>query len=421
MRHRIATLFVLLVLGSSTVFAGGFQLNEHGARPMALGGAFTAIVNDASAVYWNAAGMSFLEGTNFILGAALISPSTSFRGVSPAIDKSNMVSQTFYPPHLFVTHKISKEFSVGLGVSVPFGLGTLWETDWVGRNLAVETELQTLAFPLVVSWRIQDNLSISVGGSYHHGTVIISRASPISPLEGEAFIHLEGDESSAFGYNFGVLWKPSDMVSVGASFRSQVDFSFTGTAESTGPDQVASSLPSGDITAELTTPVNIQGGVAVQVIKPLRLSADFQWVGWSSYDTLAVDFIDPEFDDLAAPRLYEDSYIIRFGAQYDFNDDFSLLGGVYFDSNPVAPENLSPSLPDSDRLGFSIGVDAKITDNLGVSGSYLFIRSSELTVTNSNEIYTQYDDGNEESASKFNGTYNSSANIFSLSFYYAIN
>jgi len=332
-----------------------------------------------------------------------------------------MVSQTFYPPHLFVTHKISDQFSVGLGVSVPFGLGTLWETEWVGRLLAVETELQTLAFPLVVSWRIQDNLSISAGGSYHHGSVIISRAIPISPLEGEAFIKLEGDESSAFGYNFGVMWKPTDIVSVGASFRSQVNFSFTGTAESEGPEQVEAGLPKGDISAELTTPVNIQGGVAVRVIKQLQLSADFQWVGWSSYDTLAVDFKDPEYDDLAAPRLYQDSYIIRFGAQYDFNNELSLLGGIYYDKMPVEPEYLSPSLPDSDRLGFSIGVDAMITDNLGVSGSYLFIRSSELTVTNSNEIYTQYDEGNEDSASKFNGTYNSSANIFSLSFTYAIN
>jgi long-chain fatty acid transport protein len=421
LKHRIATLFVLLVLGSSTIFAGGFQLNEHGARPMALGGAFTAIVNDASAVYWNGAGMSFLEGTNFILGAALIAPSNSFRGISPAIDKTEMVSQTFYPPHLFATHKISDQFSVGLGVSVPFGLGTLWETNWIGRYLAVETELQTLAFPLVVSWKILDNLSLSAGGSYHHASVIISRASPLSPLEGEAFIKLEGDESSAFGYNFGVLWKPTDVVSVGASFRSQVNFSFSGTAESEGPEQLEADLPKGDISAELTTPLNIQGGVAVRVIKQLQLSADFQWVGWSSYDTLAVDFKDREYDDLSSPRLYNDSYIIRFGAQYEFNNELSLLGGIYFDQMPVDPENLSPSLPDSDRLGFSIGVDAKITENLGVSGSYLFIRSSELTVSNSNEIYTQFDEGNEESASKFNGTYNSYANIFSVSFYYSIN
>jgi len=414
LKHRIVTLFVFLVLCSSTVFAGGFQLNEHGSKPLGLGGAFTAIVDDASAVYWNGAGMSFLEGTNFILGAALIGPSTTFRGVAPAVDKSYMVSQVFYPPHFFATHQITESFSVGLGASVPFGLGTLWKDDWVGRYLAVETELQTIAVPLVVSYKILDNLSISAGGSYHHASVIISRGTSLAPLEGEAFIKLEGDESSAFGYNFGLLWKPLDILSIGASFRSEVDFSFTGTAEAEGPEQVASSLPSGDISAKLTTPLNIQGGIAVRVIKNLRLSADFQWVGWSSYDTLAVDFKDPAFDDLSSPRLYKDSYIIRFGGQYDFNDELSLLGGVYYDKMPVEPEYLNPSLPDSDRLGFSIGVDAKITDNLGVSGAYLFIRSDEISVTNSNEIYTPGD-------SPFNGTYNSFANLFSISVYYTIN
>lgn len=421
MKNRIATLLVLFFFGTSAIFAGGFQLNEHGAKPMGLGGAFTAIVNDASAVYWNGAGMSFLEGTNFILGAALIGPSTTFRGVTPSVDKSAMVNQIFYPPHFFATHKISNSFSVGIGASVPFGLGTLWDKGWIGRYLAVETELTTISVPLVISWKILDNLSISAGGSYSHATVLISRAISQTPFEGDAFIELEGTESSAFGYNFGLMWKPLDILSIGGSFRSEVNYSFEGTATPTGAEQLASVLPGGDISADLTTPLNIQGGIAVRVIKQLQLSADFQWVGWSSYDTLAVNFADPAFEDLSAPRLYEDTYIIRFGAQYDFNKELSLLGGVYFDKNPVQPENVNPSLPDADRLGFSIGVDAKITENLGVTGSYLYIRSSELTVTNSNEIYTPFTEGNEGSASKFNGTYNSYANLFSVTLNYAIN
>ena len=155
----------MLGIYPSILMAGGFQLNEHGAKPMGLGGAFTAIVNDASAVYWNGAGLSYLEGTNLLLGAALIAPSTSFRGVTPAVDKSTMKSQVFVPPHFFISHKISDEFSVGLGASVPFGLGTEWREGWMGRYLAVETELQTISFPLVISWAILENLSISIGGS----------------------------------------------------------------------------------------------------------------------------------------------------------------------------------------------------------------------------------------------------------------
>jgi long-chain fatty acid transport protein len=300
-----------------------------------------------------------------------------------------------------------------LGASVPFGLGTLWQDDWIGNQLAVETELTTIAVPLVVSWKILDNLSITAGGSYHHASVLIRQAKSLAPFEGDAFVKLEGEESSAFGYNFGFLWKPLEVLSVGGSFKSEVDFSFEGTAEATGPVQLASSLPSGDISAKLTTPLNIQGGVALRVIKQMQLSADFQYVGWSSYDTLAVDFKDEAFDDLAEPRLYEDTYAIRFGIQYDLSDELSLLGGIYFDKNPVDPNNLSPSLPDSDRLGFSIGAEAQITEHLGVSGSYLFIRSSELTVTDSHQEYTP-------GGSKFNGIYNASANLLSLSIYYSL-
>jgi len=411
---------ILLILGvcPSIILAGGFQLNEHGAKPMGLGGAFTAIVNDASAVYWNGAGLSYLEGTNFLIGAAIIAPSTSFRGVTPAIEKSTMKSQTFLPPHFFASHKISNDFSVGLGVSVPFGLGTKWREDWMGRYLAVETELQTISFPLVISWAILENLSISIGGSYSFAEVLIAQSNSQTPFAGDAFVHLEGDDKSAFGYNAGIMWKPSKDLSIGAAFKSEVDYTFEGTATTTGAEQLASLLPQGNISAELTTPMNIQGGIGYRVIEQLQLSADFQWVGWSSYDVLAVDFEDPAYDDISRPRDYEDTYAIRFGAEYFLDKQLAFLGGIYFDKMPVQPEYLSPSLPDADRMGFSIGVDAKIFENFGVSGSYLFIRSSELTVTNSREIYTPYEEGNEESASKFNGTYNSSASLLSFSLTY---
>jgi len=78
---------------------------------------------------------------------------------------------------------------------------------------------------------------------------------------------------------------------------------------------------------------------------------------------------------------------------------------------PVEPAYVNPSLPDTDRLGLSIGAEAKITEQFGISGSYLFIRGSQLEVTDSQEIYTT---GN----SAFNGTYNSSANLLSLSLNY---
>jgi len=101
---------VLLILGffPGSILAGGFQINEHGARAMGIGGAFTAIANDASAIYWNNAGMTQLSGTNFMLGTALIAPSAEFRGVAPSVDKNYMKSDVFFPSHFFITHAINK-------------------------------------------------------------------------------------------------------------------------------------------------------------------------------------------------------------------------------------------------------------------------------------------------------------------------
>ena len=404
---------MILGLLPGIILAGGFQINEHGAKAMGLGGAFTAVANDASAIYWNSAGMTQLSGTNFLLGSALIAPSSSFRGVSPAVDISRMKSQAFFPSHLFITHSFTKTFSAGIGLTTPFGLGTHWKDGWVGRYLALETELTTFWVPITFAYSPVENFSIGAGFIYSFADVFITRNNSQAPFAGDAKVELDGSDKFAYGYTFSLMYKPIKEFSIGASFRSEVEYEFEGTAAVTGAEQLQEigAFPGGDVTAKLTTPMNIVGGLAYQVVPQLRLSADFQWIGWSSYDSLNVNFIDPEMEDSKSARLYKDTYIIRFGAQYDLSDQFSLLGGIYFDKMPVDPEYVSPSLPDSDRLGLSIGANAKILDNFGISGSYLFIRAKELTVTNSQEIYTNGD-------SPFNGTYNSSANLLSLSLYY---
>ncbi|MBT8380713.1 MAG: outer membrane protein transport protein [Ignavibacteria bacterium] len=415
MREKCYITIIILALTAGKILAGGFQINEHGAKAMAMGGAYTAIANDPSAIYWNAAGMTQMQGTNFLIGTALISPKSTFRGVTPSVDINYMKSNVFFPSHLFVTHSFTSSLSAGIGITTPFGLGTEWEDDWIGRYLAIKTQLTTFWVPVTLAYNVLDNLSISGGFIYSFADVLITRKNSQSPFEGDAFVELEGNDHSAFGYSFGLMFKPFKDVSIGATFRSEIDYEFKGEAKTTGAQQLLEigSLPNGDVTAKLTSPMNIVGGIAVQVFPQLLLSADFQWIGWSSYDTLGVNFEDPDFEDLASPRLYEDTFIIRFGGQYNISDDVAVLGGVYYDKKPVKNERISPSLPETDRLGFSFGADAKITKNFGIAGSYLYIRGNEITVTDSKEIYTP---GN----SPFNGTYNTTGHLLSFSFYYNI-
>jgi len=130
------------------------------------------------------------------------------------------------------------------------------------------------------------------------------------------------------GYNLGIMYKPNEDLSFGASFHSIVKYKFTGTATTTGPSQFAVMLPNGDVSANLTTPFNLAVGVAYRVIPKLLISADFQYVGWSSYDTLTINFATPQ-KTVSSPRMYDNTYILRLGAEYNLMKELAVRAGIY--------------------------------------------------------------------------------------------
>ena len=78
--------------------------------------------------------------------------------------------------------------------------------------------------------------------------------------------------------------------------------------------------------------------------------------GWSSFDTLNVDF-DPAsgIDPLVRPQGWDDSNTYRAGAQYLLNGRSQIRFGLYFDESPQPSYSVSPLLPDAERWGYSLG------------------------------------------------------------------
>ncbi|MDP3149220.1 MAG: outer membrane protein transport protein [Ignavibacteria bacterium] len=418
MKQKLNTALCAFLLLCSTAFGSGFQINEHGARAMAMGGAFTAAALDPSILYFNNAGITQMSGFKLMMGSTLIAPSSTFRGVSPKVNETKMESQLFTPIHFYATYEITDQIYAGLGFNNPFGLGTKWPSAWDGRFVSLEIAVETYNLNPVIAYKINDNLSIGVGLQYAFGNVLINKDIKIpSAYLGEtiANVDMNGDATSAMGFTAGLMYKTDCNLTFGVNYRSEVKFDFTGSAKSTGGSSLAaSSLPSGDITASLTTPQQLVVGVSYQYDEKLLLSTDFQWVGWSSYDTLKVNFTSSNTSS-AAPRLYENNYAIRFGANYKYCKDIDFSAGLLYDKNPVKDQFVDATLPDADRLGFSVGAGYKVMDNLSVDVSYLFLRMFERTITNSMVSSVTYDPNN---TLPFNGTYNSTANLFSLSLSY---
>lgn len=410
MYKKITSAFLLIILVSSISFASGFQINEHGARAMGMAGAFAGLADDPSALYFNPAGITQLKGTHILAGVTFIAPASTFRGPSPLINEYKMDSQLFTPINFYVTHQLSDDLFVGLGVNNQYGLGTKWASDWVARTVAYDTEIRTFFFTPVVAYKVTDNLSVSAGPIFAWGDVKIVKYASLAPFYGEGKVSLKGD-GTAWGFTAGVLYKPLNELQFGLSFRSPVKFKFTGEASSEGPDAFASRLPSGNISAEVTMPMNITFGAAYFPMKDLTVTADFQYTGWSSYDKLAVDFENANLTDVSTPRDYNNNFIVRLGAEYKLDSDFTLRGGLLFDKNPIKDELVDPTLPDADRIGLNIGLGYKLAKNVSVDVAYFFLRFAERTITNSQIYYTS---GN----AALNGVYNSYAHLFGINFSY---
>lgn len=441
MVKKLTLIIMLALLLNGNSFASGFQINEHGAKAMSLAGAFTALANDPSAVYFNPAGITQLYGTQFMGGVTLIAPSSEFTGptIKSPFQTQNtfeMESQLFTPFNLYVTHQLNDKLFVGLGVNNPFGLGTKWKEDWGGRYLAIDTEIRSFFFTPVIAYKVSDQFSVSAGARIAYADVkiirAISLADPVtSQLKPDATTKMEGD-GTAYGFTFAVLFKPSDKLSFGLNYQSEVKFDFEGEATTTpptldfthplaGPQSIK--LPYGNINAPLTTPQNITAGIAIMPSDDLTVTADFQYVGWSSYDKLEVNFEsyrDPSTGSsvVSAVRDYENSFILRGGAEYKLSPTFDLRGGLIYDSNPVKDEFVDPTLPESDRLGLNLGFGYDLSENLTVDVAYLLLLFSERTVTNSSLTNPDLVVQSVSPGAKFNGTYNSTAHLFGIDFKY---
>ncbi len=407
----VAILAAVVLTSSSVVYGSGYQLNEHGARAVSMGGAFVARAWDASAIYFNPAGLGFSNGLNVMAGATLILPSTTFTGPYPNNTEWKMNSLAFYPPNAYVTYNFDNGFAAGVGVFTPEGLGTDWPQNWVGKFIITKVNIQSFDINPTIAYALGDVISVGVGFDYVLGNVTLQKynSTQFSDPAGnpvEPFIDMKGNANGT-GYNFGVLLKPYPNISLGFSYRSKIDFKVdNGTATYSGADGLSALLPSGSVSTSLPFPTTWYAGIAYEGLN-WSVEADYQFVGWSAYKQLNITFQNPGSGN-PAPIVgdYKDSYILRVGGEYEIDNMWTARAGVFYDKNPVPDSYDLPILPDADRLGLNIGLGVNLTENVGLDAFYMFLPFKQRTITTS--------------AYGFDGTYNTTANLMGLDISYRL-
>jgi long-chain fatty acid transport protein len=402
---HLACTILMLALAVSISFGGGYQLNEHGARAVGMGGAFVARASDGSAIYFNPAGLGFQKGFGLMLGTTMIMPSTTWTPQGGGSDVS-MKSQTFFPSNFYASYSVGENWVFGLGFFTPYGLGTEWPDKWnpIGMYEAEKTNLQTYYINPTVAYKVNDKLSFGVGVSYiianatlrQYALVPTGLPSPPYPAFISPLSNLDG-KGNGVSVDLGVLYKATDKLSFGASYRSLAKIDFSGTASFSG---VSVAIPSQDGSVTLPMPSNFYLGAAYQVSPALTVEGDFQWVGWSSYDQLALKV---GTTTTTLDKKWDDGYLFRLGGEYNINDKLTLRAGYIADISPQPPSRTEPMLPDANRNDISIGGGYKITEKLNVDLAYMIVL---------------FNNRDASTAPAPMGTYKSSANLVSIDFGY---
>ena len=400
---KLLTLLLVCSIFAGSTYAGGFQIGTQNARAMGMAGAFVGMASDASAIYFNPAGLTNVRGFNLVAGTTLIMPTVDFTGPNPLTTKTTTVARTFTPINFYGAYSIDDNWTVGLGVFNPFGLGSEWPDGWIGKSLAVKTELRTFYFNPTVAYKVNEYFSIGAGFSYVISKVTFLQGFDVPPLASNVKVTLDGPGDPTFTFNFGFLFKPDDKFSFGFSYRHNVELNFSGDATFADlPATLSTLFPAGKGKASITMPSDLRAGVSYNATKDFTINADVMFVGWSSYKYLSVDFDKntPYWKDVLSPKYWDNSITFRIGGEYRIKD-LALRAGYVNDGSPIPTKYMDPSLPGANRNEFTLGVGYQFTPSIRFDAAYQFISFKQ-------------DVG--DSGFPFNGKYENSTNLFGFNF-----
>jgi len=362
----IAVLSVFLL--PLVVFAGGFGVNEQGAKASGMANAFAAQADDPTAVYFNPAGIVQLDGTQVTVGASPVIPQATFRSTTPAAsdpggfrgtapgDTTNLDDKVVVVPNAYLTQKISDRVSFGFATYSNFGLETNWPNDWEGRFMVggTKAELITLSVNPVLAFKPWDRVSFAFGPVMQYLDFDLRRKTFTgTPLEPEA--KFTGDDVD-WGWNVAILTWLTENIKFGAAYRSEVSHRVHGQLEFS-PHVPTSNLTETTLTANFKTPANAYLGLA-WTLGPLTLEFDGQWTDWSSYGELKAEFnkpVGPGVTQLAVEEDWHDAWAYRFGAQFAVNEYLDVRAGIAYDESPIPAKSVSARVPGGDRWIYALG------------------------------------------------------------------
>lgn len=371
-RLAIIALNLSLAMLPITAYAtNGDNLIGVGPIARAMGGTGIAAPQDAiSATFANPAAMCFgpyCPSSEFDFAATLFAPKIDGRvsvgGTGPLAGnhQSRADEKTYLVPAFGISAPISKRVRLGLSAYGVTGLGVDHRNSELSGGLlaADSTQLMILKVAPTLAWQVSDK--VSVGGALH---VVNSQ------------LDLNQGNSSSYGIGgqLGVIFRPNDTVSLGATYQSAM-YGTTHKKVYNLDAMTTGSKDQDDFTLE--SPQSIGVGAAWTPSSNLLLEVNLKWLNWSDakgYDVLG----------------WDDQLVYALGVQYRPIPELALRAGYNYGKNPIKGRSFNGDGivkvegKDVNAYGFEslrvIGFPAIVEHHLTLGAGYNLTESIALNV-----------------------------------------
>jgi long-chain fatty acid transport protein len=338
----------LILCGALETQAVGYRVPNHDAEAVARANAFVATADNASAVYYNPAGITQLEGHHAQAGVYMVSLGVKYD--SPTGEKARTARTLRPAPQLYYVNGLGElPVAVGLGVYVPYGLALDWGKTNPFRALVQEAELLYLCLNPVVAVQLHRTLSVGVGPTINYSEVSLTRGIVVP---GDRF-KFEGD-GMGYGFNAGVRWEPHAKWALGASYR------YMTTVEYDGKTRMDFVLPepfsvTGSSRTELRFPQFATAGVSFRPTANWNFEVNVDWTDWDNVNELVLTGV-PLIGEQSQRLDYRSSWMYNVGATRRLGRGYALHAGYFFSENSSPDRTFSPMVPDSDLHVASVGL-----------------------------------------------------------------
>jgi len=427
MRGVSAALVALgLVTGAvSTASAEGFAISTLSARGGAFGGGaasgMVARADDASAVAYNPAGLTQVEGTQIMGGLAAVALNLDLDTSAGWCSNSHQV----WPiPHAYVSHQLNDKFWLGLGMFTRWGLGHSYPDGWAAGGIQREAK-PTMAGPIPVSagsalksitlltstinptiaYKLNDVWSVAAGVSYTWGYLSLNNqlyaGAPLAgvPVSHVGDVRIHSENGRSFGYNLALHAKFNEQWSAGLTYRSHERMKFNGSARVRGDGALNGALPAEVLAAKgglynsrgkatIVLPDVITLGVAYKPTERLSFEADVAYTVWSRWRNLQVDLFSPNpVDPVSGQRginqqkNWRDTWALSFSVEYWALDWLALRAGILYETSPLNGEAYHDYfIPTNGRLQYSAGLGLKY-QQWTLDFSYCYMQEREVNLS----------------------------------------